>query len=127
MWDGRYFQAVSELCSLCTGPAWKYLGEKKKKHDPLLFGAVEWLVHWFETWILCITLKTPGLSEVLFKYLHQAKLQKKEEQQQMTKRLLEEQKEELNEVTQELAETEHENTLLRRNIERIKEEKDLTV
>nr|XP_009484042.1 PREDICTED: outer dense fiber protein 2 isoform X4 [Pelecanus crispus] len=56
-----------------------------------------------------------------------AKLQKKEEQQQMTKRLLEEQKEELNEVTQELVETEHENTLLRRNIERIKEEKDLTV
>ncbi|XP_009707964.1 PREDICTED: outer dense fiber protein 2 isoform X4 [Cariama cristata] len=56
-----------------------------------------------------------------------AKLQKKEEQQQMTKRLLEEQKEELHEVTQELVETEHENTLLRRNIERIKEEKDLTV
>ncbi|XP_074779878.1 outer dense fiber protein 2 isoform X1 [Athene noctua] len=58
---------------------------------------------------------------------NKAKLQKKEEQQQRTKRLLEEQKEELNEVTQELAETEHENTLLRRNIERIKEEKDLTV
>nr|XP_009502775.1 PREDICTED: outer dense fiber protein 2 isoform X4 [Phalacrocorax carbo] len=56
-----------------------------------------------------------------------AKLHKKEEQQQMAKRLLEEQKEELNEVTQELVETEHENTLLRRNIERIKEEKDLTV
>uniref|UniRef100_A0A8B9ZIC3 Outer dense fiber protein 2 n=1 Tax=Anas platyrhynchos TaxID=8839 RepID=A0A8B9ZIC3_ANAPL len=36
-------------------------------------------------------------------------------------------KEELNEVTQELVETEHENTLLRRNIERIMEEKDLTV
>lgn len=45
----------------------------------------------------------------------------------MTKRLLEEQKEELNEVTQELVETEHENTLLRRNIERMREEKDLTV
>ncbi|XP_008947800.1 PREDICTED: outer dense fiber protein 2 isoform X2 [Merops nubicus] len=58
---------------------------------------------------------------------NEAKLQKKEEQQQMRKRLLEEQKEELNEVTQELVETEHENTLLRRNIERIKEEKDLTV
>lgn len=54
-------------------------------------------------------------------------MHKKEHQQQMTKRLLEEQKEELNEVTQELVETEHENTLLRRNIERIMEEKDLTV
>ncbi|XP_061867700.1 outer dense fiber protein 2 isoform X2 [Colius striatus] len=58
---------------------------------------------------------------------NKAKLQLKEEQQQMTKRLLEEQKEELNEVTQELVETEHENTVLRRSIERIKEEKDLTV
>ena len=45
----------------------------------------------------------------------------------MTKRLLEEQKEELNEVTQELAVSEHENTLLRRNIERMREEKDLTM
>lgn len=45
----------------------------------------------------------------------------------MAKRLLEEQKDELDEVTQELVETEHENTLLRRNIERIKEEKDLTL
>eukprot|EP00075_Anas_platyrhynchos_P037647 XP_027326900.1 outer dense fiber protein 2 isoform X1 [Anas platyrhynchos] len=58
---------------------------------------------------------------------NEAKMHKKEHQQQMTKRLLEEQKEELNEVTQELVETEHENTLLRRNIERIMEEKDLTV
>ncbi|XP_064533097.1 outer dense fiber protein 2 isoform X2 [Pseudopipra pipra] len=57
----------------------------------------------------------------------EVKLQKMEEQEQMTKRLLEEQKEELNEVTQELVETEHENTRLRRNIERIKEEKDLTL
>ncbi|KFW77275.1 Outer dense fiber protein 2 [Manacus vitellinus] len=57
----------------------------------------------------------------------EVKLQKMEEQDQMTKRLLEEQKEELNEVTQELVETEHENTRLRRNIERIKEEKDLTL
>ncbi|KAM4760842.1 outer dense fiber protein 2 isoform 3-T5 [Cyanocitta cristata] len=57
----------------------------------------------------------------------EVKMQKMEEQEQMTKRLLEEQKEELNEVTQELVETEHENTRLRRNIERIKEEKDLTV
>lgn len=50
-----------------------------------------------------------------------------EEQEEMTMRLLEEQKEELNEVTQELVQTENENTRLRRNIERIKEEKDLTV
>ncbi|NWW82508.1 ODFP2 protein, partial [Climacteris rufus] len=57
----------------------------------------------------------------------EVKMQKMEEQEQMTKRLLEEQKEELNEVTQELVETEHENTRLRRNIERIREEKDLTV
>ncbi|XP_054030243.1 outer dense fiber protein 2 isoform X2 [Dryobates pubescens] len=58
---------------------------------------------------------------------NEAKLQKKEEQQQARKRLLEEQKEELKEVTQELVETEHENILLRRNIERMKEEQDLTV
>lgn len=45
----------------------------------------------------------------------------------MAKRLLEEQKEELNEVSQELAETEHENIVLRRSIERIKEEKELTM
>lgn len=54
-------------------------------------------------------------------------MQKMEEQEDMTMRLLEEQKEELNEVTQELVQTENENTRLRRNIERIKEEKDLTV
>lgn len=54
-------------------------------------------------------------------------MQKMEEQEEMTMRLLEEQKEELNEVTQELVQTENENTRLRRNIERIKEEKDLTV
>ncbi|KAM7033484.1 outer dense fiber protein 2 isoform 1-T1 [Acridotheres tristis] len=57
----------------------------------------------------------------------EVKMQQMEEQEEMTKRLLEEQKEELNEVTQELVETENENTRLRRNIERIKEEKDLTV
>ncbi|KAK2535138.1 Odf2 [Columba livia] len=57
----------------------------------------------------------------------EVKLQKREDQQQMAKRLLEEQKEELNEVSQELAETEHENIVLRRNIERIKEEKELTM
>ncbi|KAG8141806.1 putative Outer dense fiber protein [Naja naja] len=45
----------------------------------------------------------------------------------VAKRLLEEQKDELDEVTQELVETEHENTVLRRNIERMKEEKDLTI
>lgn len=50
-----------------------------------------------------------------------------EEKEELAKRLLEEQKEELNEVTHELVQTEHENTRLRRNIERIKEEKDLTV
>ncbi|XP_009952368.1 PREDICTED: outer dense fiber protein 2 isoform X1 [Leptosomus discolor] len=70
--------------------------------------------------------KIDSLMNVLGTLTNETKLQKKEEQQQMTKRLLEEQKE-LNEVTQELVETEHENTLLRRNIERIKEEKDLTV
>ncbi|PKK24259.1 outer dense fiber of sperm tails 2, transcript variant X1 [Columba livia] len=58
---------------------------------------------------------------------NEVKLQKREDQQQMAKRLLEEQKEELNEVSQELAETEHENIVLRRNIERIKEEKELTM
>ncbi|OWK59773.1 Outer dense fiber protein 2 [Lonchura striata] len=57
----------------------------------------------------------------------EVKIQQMEEQEEMTKRLLEEQKEELHEVTQELVETENENTRLRRNIERIKEEKDLTV
>uniref|UniRef100_A0A8C0HQ95 Outer dense fiber protein 2 n=1 Tax=Buteo japonicus TaxID=224669 RepID=A0A8C0HQ95_9AVES len=71
--------------------------------------------------------KLDSLMNVVGTLKNEVKLQKKEEQQQMTKRLLEEQKEELNEVTQELVETEHENTLLRRNIERIKEEKDLTV
>ncbi|XP_065551616.1 outer dense fiber protein 2 isoform X1 [Lathamus discolor] len=59
--------------------------------------------------------------------MKEAKLQEKEEHKQLTERLLEEQKEQLNEVTQELVETEHENTLLRRNMERIREEKDLTM
>uniref|UniRef100_U3JFA7 Outer dense fiber protein 2 n=1 Tax=Ficedula albicollis TaxID=59894 RepID=U3JFA7_FICAL len=57
----------------------------------------------------------------------EVKMQQMEEQEEFTKRLLEEQKEELHEVTQELVETENENSRLRRNIERIKEEKDLTV
>ncbi|XP_053416729.1 outer dense fiber protein 2 isoform X2 [Nycticebus coucang] len=48
-------------------------------------------------------------------------------ERQMAKRFLEERKEELEEVAQELAETEHENTVLRHNIERIKEEKDYTI
>uniref|UniRef100_A0A8C8YQZ0 Outer dense fiber protein 2 n=1 Tax=Prolemur simus TaxID=1328070 RepID=A0A8C8YQZ0_PROSS len=55
----------------------------------------------------------------------EVKMQKGE--RQMAKRFLEERKEELEEVAQELAETEHENTVLRHNIERIKEEKDFTV
>ncbi|XP_061333047.1 outer dense fiber protein 2 isoform X2 [Pezoporus flaviventris] len=59
--------------------------------------------------------------------MKEAKLQEKEEHKQLTERLLEEQKEQLNEVTQELVETEHENTLLRRSMERIREEKDLTM
>ncbi|XP_010155650.1 PREDICTED: outer dense fiber protein 2 isoform X2 [Eurypyga helias] len=71
--------------------------------------------------------KIDSLMKAVGTLRNEAKLQKKEEQQQMTKRLLEEQKEELNEVTQELVETEHENTLLRRSIERIREEKDLTM
>ncbi|KAM8796745.1 outer dense fiber protein 2 [Eudromia elegans] len=71
--------------------------------------------------------KIDSLMNVVGTLKNEAKMQKQEEQQQRTKRLLEEQKEELNEVTQELVETEHENTLLRRNIERMKEEKDLTI
>ncbi|KAM8996242.1 outer dense fiber protein 2 isoform 2-T2 [Ara ararauna] len=59
--------------------------------------------------------------------MKEAKLQGKEEQKQLTERLLEEQKEQLNEVRQELLETEHENTLLRRDMERVMEEKDLTM
>ncbi|XP_025966578.2 outer dense fiber protein 2 isoform X1 [Dromaius novaehollandiae] len=70
--------------------------------------------------------KIDSLMNVVGTLKNEAKMQKQEEQQQRTKRLLEEQKEELDEVTQELVETEHENTLLRRNIERMKEEKDLT-
>nr|Q5ZKK5.1 RecName: Full=Outer dense fiber protein 2; AltName: Full=Cenexin; AltName: Full=Outer dense fiber of sperm tails protein 2 [Gallus gallus]CAG31738.1 hypothetical protein RCJMB04_10e12 [Gallus gallus] len=71
--------------------------------------------------------KIDSLMNVVGTLKNEAKLQKQEQRQQMTKRLLEEQKEELNEVTQELAESEHENTLLRRNIERMREEKDLTM
>ncbi|XP_048822000.1 outer dense fiber protein 2 isoform X1 [Lagopus muta] len=71
--------------------------------------------------------KIDSLMNVVGALKNEAKLQKQEQKEQMTKRLLEEQKEELNEVTQELVETEHENTLLRRNIERMREEKDLTV
>ncbi|XP_045395111.1 outer dense fiber protein 2 isoform X2 [Lemur catta] len=55
----------------------------------------------------------------------EVKMQKGE--RQMAKRFLEERKEELEEVAQELAETEHENTVLRHNIERIKEDKDFTI
>ncbi|XP_015734652.1 outer dense fiber protein 2 isoform X2 [Coturnix japonica] len=67
-----------------------------------------------------------SLMNVVGTLKNEARLQKQQQKQQLTKRLLE-QKEELNEVTQELVETEHENTLLRRNIERIREEKDLTM
>lgn len=55
------------------------------------------------------------------------KMPKREENRCVAKRILEEQKEELEEVTQELVETEHENSILRRNIERMKEEKDLSM
>ncbi|XP_021117597.1 outer dense fiber protein 2 isoform X14 [Heterocephalus glaber] len=48
-------------------------------------------------------------------------------ERQMAKKFLEERKEELEEVAHELAETEQENTVLRHNIERIKEEKDYTM
>ncbi|XP_075761753.1 outer dense fiber protein 2 isoform X5 [Pelodiscus sinensis] len=71
--------------------------------------------------------KIDSLMNVVGTLKNEAKMQKREEQQQIAKRLLEEQKDELDEVTQELVETEHENTLLRRNIERIKEEKDITL
>ncbi|XP_054249274.1 outer dense fiber protein 2 [Indicator indicator] len=71
--------------------------------------------------------KIDSLMNAVGALTNEAKLQKKEEQQQVKKCLLEEQKEELKEVTQELVEAEHENILLRRNIERMKEEKDLTV
>lgn len=57
----------------------------------------------------------------------QVKMPKRDENRCVAKRIMEEQKEELDEVTQELVETEHENTILRRNIERIKEEKDLSM
>ncbi|XP_066466965.1 outer dense fiber protein 2 [Tiliqua scincoides] len=57
----------------------------------------------------------------------QVKMPKRDENRCVAKRILEEQKEELEEVTQELVETEHENSLLRRNIERMKEEKDLSM
>ena len=69
-----------------------------------------------------------GLPPLSGPWLHaptQVKMQKGE--RQMAKRFLEERKEELEEVAQELAETEHENTVLRHNIERIKEEKDYTM
>ncbi|XP_060613177.2 outer dense fiber protein 2 isoform X3 [Anolis sagrei] len=57
----------------------------------------------------------------------QVKMPKRDDSRCVAKRLLEEQKDELEEVTQELVETEHENTVLRRNIERMKEEKDLSI
>ncbi|XP_058709807.1 outer dense fiber protein 2 isoform X1 [Poecile atricapillus] len=71
--------------------------------------------------------KLDSLMNMVGTLKQEVKMQQMDEQEQLTKRLLEEQKEELNEVTQELVETENENTRLRRNIERIKEEKDLTM
>ena len=67
----------------------------------------------------------PPLSGPCLRAPAQVKMQKDE--RQMAKRFLEERKEELEEVAQELAETEHENNMLRHNIERIKEEKDYTM
>ncbi|XP_054853967.1 outer dense fiber protein 2 isoform X2 [Eublepharis macularius] len=73
------------------------------------------------------TLKNEKIDEAEMNKCSQVKIPKREESRCVAKRLLEEQKEELDEVTQELVETEHENTILRRNIERMKEEKDLSV
>ncbi|XP_075865192.1 outer dense fiber protein 2 isoform X8 [Microcebus murinus] len=73
----------------------------------------------------CGGAEEPPLSGPCLCAFAQVKMQKGE--RQMAKRFLEERKEELEEVAQELAETEHENTVLRHNIERIKEEKDFTM
>ncbi|KAE8583032.1 hypothetical protein XENTR_v10020413 [Xenopus tropicalis] len=65
---------------------------------------------------------------------HELELQKREkylgrceEQLAASKRLLEAQQEELAEVSQELAETENENVRLKRNLDRIQEEKGLSI
>ncbi|XP_007433799.1 outer dense fiber protein 2 [Python bivittatus] len=71
--------------------------------------------------------KIDSLLNVVGTLKNEVKVPKRDEPRCVAKRLLEEQKDELDEVTQELVETEHENTVLRRNIERMKEEKDLTI
>uniref|UniRef100_A0A8D0DMB8 Outer dense fiber protein 2 n=1 Tax=Salvator merianae TaxID=96440 RepID=A0A8D0DMB8_SALMN len=71
--------------------------------------------------------KIDSLMNVVGTLKNEVKMPKRDETRCVAKRLLEEQKEELDEVTQELVETEHENTVLRRNIERMKEEKDLSI
>ncbi|XP_063172041.1 outer dense fiber protein 2 isoform X1 [Candoia aspera] len=71
--------------------------------------------------------KIDSLLNVVGTLKNECKMPKREEPRCVAKRLLEEQKDELDEVTQELVETEHENTVLRRNIERMKEEKDLSI
>uniref|UniRef100_A0A8D0HHH1 Outer dense fiber protein 2 n=1 Tax=Sphenodon punctatus TaxID=8508 RepID=A0A8D0HHH1_SPHPU len=70
--------------------------------------------------------KIDSLMNVVGTLKNEAKGQKREEQRSTAKRLLEE-KDELDDIAQELVDTEHENVVLRRNIERIKEEKDLTL
>ncbi|XP_048368127.1 outer dense fiber protein 2 [Sphaerodactylus townsendi] len=71
--------------------------------------------------------KIDSLMNVVGTLKNEVKVPKQEESRCVAKRLLEEQKEELDEVTQELVDSEHENAILRRNIERMKEEKDLSV
>nr|XP_060613176.1 outer dense fiber protein 2 isoform X1 [Anolis sagrei ordinatus] len=71
--------------------------------------------------------KIDSLLNVVGTLKNEVKMPKRDDSRCVAKRLLEEQKDELEEVTQELVETEHENTVLRRNIERMKEEKDLSI
>nr|XP_003229700.2 PREDICTED: outer dense fiber protein 2 [Anolis carolinensis] len=71
--------------------------------------------------------KIDSLLNVVGTLKNEVKMPKRDDSRCVAKRLLDEQKDELEEVTQELVETEHENTVLRRNIERMKEEKDLSI
>ncbi|XP_073079732.1 outer dense fiber protein 2 isoform X4 [Manis javanica] len=73
----------------------------------------------------CYDKKIDNLMNAVGCLKSEVKMQKGE--RQMAKRFLEERKGELEEAAHELAETAHENTVLRHDIERIKEEKDLTV
>lgn len=68
-----------------------------------------------------------GLLSVAPAHVPHAQVKMQKGERQMAKRFLEERKGELEEAAHELAETAHENTVLRHDIERIKEEKDLTV